>query len=88
MTNENGLAVLFHQRLFGGVDVGGQGGERIFDERYVKALFREDICNGLPTRLVDESSVYEHDIVSCPLRQLSRLCGSGKCSSGQEDAGR
>ena len=67
VANENGLAVLLRQRLFGGINVRGERGERIFDERYVVALLREDIGNGLPARLVDESAMDEHDIVAAPL---------------------
>jgi hypothetical protein len=85
VADKNGLAVLLRQRLFGGIDVRGKRGERIFDERHVVALLREDVGNGLPTRLVDESAVHEHDIVSRPLGH-SRLGGGG--NSGDEDGGR
>ena len=87
MADQNGLAVLLRERLFGGIDVRCEGGERIFDERYVVALLREDIGNRLPTRLVDESAVDEHDIVRRPFRQLSRLGGGGNCCSGHENGG-
>jgi hypothetical protein len=87
VTNEHGFSVLLRQRLFGGVDVRGEGGERIFDERYVVALLRENIGNGLSTRLVDESAVYENNIMSSPLGEMSRLDGGGKRRSGHEDAG-
>jgi hypothetical protein len=46
VADENGPAVLFRERLFGGIDVGGEGCQRIFDERYVVALLGEDIGNG------------------------------------------
>jgi hypothetical protein len=72
-------------RLFGGVDVRSERGERIFDERYVVALLREDVGDRLPTRLVDERAVHEHDIVNRPLGH-SRLGGGG--DSSDEDSGR
>jgi hypothetical protein len=71
VANENGLAALLRKRLFGGIDVGCEGSERVFDQRYVVALLRQDIGNRLPTRLVDESAMDEHDVVRRPLGQLS-----------------
>jgi len=70
MAAEDGLAVLLRKRLFGGIDVSGKRCERIFDERDVVALLREDVGNGLLARLVDESAMDEHDIVSRPLGQF------------------
>jgi hypothetical protein len=87
VANENGPAVLLRQRLFGGIDVRGEGRERIFDQRYVVALLRQDVGNRLPACLVDESAMDEHDIASRPLRQISRLGGGGDCGSSHEDGG-
>jgi hypothetical protein len=86
VADENGPAILLRERLFGGINIRGEGGKRVFDERYVVALLREDIGNGLPARLVHESAVYKNDIVGRALRQLSRLGGS--CNSSNKDAGR
>jgi hypothetical protein len=85
MADENGFAALFCERLPGGVNVRGERRERIFDERYVVALLQEDIGNGPPAGLVDESAMHEHDIASRPFGRLSRLRGRGKYCSSQED---
>ena len=86
MADENGFAVLFCERFLGGFDVRGERGERIFDERDVIALLREDIGDRLPARLIDESAMHEHDIANRALGRLSRLRGSGECC-GHEDCG-
>jgi hypothetical protein len=87
MADENGLAVLPGQRPLGGVDVRRQGRQRIFDKRYVVALLREDVGDGLPARLVDEGAMDENDIVRGALRRMGRLGGGAKCCSGHEDGG-
>ncbi len=77
MADKDGLAVLLCERLLGGIDVSGERRERIFDQGYVVALLREDIGNRLPTRLVDESAVDQHDVVDRALGQRSRLGRGG-----------
>lgn len=87
MADQNGPAVLFRERLLGGIDVSGERSERIFHERDVVALLRQNIGNGLPARLVHESAVHEHDVVGCSLGQLSGMGGADPCRSGQEYGG-
>jgi hypothetical protein len=53
----------------------------------VVALLGEYIGNGLPARLVDESTVNEHDIVSGALGQVCRSGGGMKDRSGHENDG-
>ena len=87
MADQNGPAVLLRERLFGGIDVGGERSERIFDERDVVAFLRENIGNRLPARLVHESAVHEHDVVGCSLGQFGGMGGADQCRSGQEYGG-
>ena len=67
-----------------GIDIGGKGGERVFDERDVVALLRENIGNGLPARLVHKGPVHQHDVVG---RSLRRFGGNGRahqCGPGEQ----
>jgi hypothetical protein len=87
VADQNGPAVLLRERLFGGINVCGERSERIFDERDVVAFLRENIGNRLPARLVHESTVHEHDVVGCSLRQFGGMGGADHCRSGQEYGG-
>ncbi len=73
MTDEHSLAVLFCECLFGSIDVCSEGRERIFNQGYVVALFREDICNRLPARLIDESAMDQHNVLNRAFEEAQPL---------------
>src|SRR6185295_11295336 len=87
VADQNGPAVLLRERLFGGINVSRKRSEWIFHERDAVAFLLENIGNGLPAGLVDESAVHEHDVAGCPLGQFGGMDGADQCRSGEEYGG-